>query len=160
RRGLGTLEIVEGHFDLTRARRAAAHGDHAGALMAFRAAAARLQTSQPHMSIVKVRLERAIAELEASPGWRRTHEGTDDAARGVLEIGAGESWFRVCDGARVDIQARGTLRRVLHRIVEERLRSPGESVSTDALLSAGWPGELVTKGSGQARVRMAIATLR
>jgi hypothetical protein len=52
------------------------------------------------------------------------------------------------------------VRRLLDALVHQRLDAPGTSLSSHALLRAGWPGERVLAEAGSKRVRVAIATLR
>lgn len=55
---------------------------------------------------------------------------------------------------------RSPLRRVLDQLVRSREDSPGEPVTVDALIRAGWPGEKIRTDAALNRVYVALATLR
>ena len=60
----------------------------------------------------------------------------------------------------IDLARHGSLRRVLAALVDARLSAPGQALSADALLEAGWPGEKVRYDSGMLRVYTAVRRLR
>jgi len=68
--------------------------------------------------------------------------------------------FEVVPGFRLDLQRRGTLRRVLRALLEQRLRQPGVPLSVDAVAGAGWPGERIQHKSAVARVYTTVNRLR
>jgi hypothetical protein len=82
------------------------------------------------------------------------------AAIGELLVGAQARWFQPTGGTRVNLGRRGSLRRLLHRLVEQRLALPGVGLSVELLLEAGWPGETMQYESGVARVYTTIQRLR
>ena len=53
-----------------------------------------------------------------------------------------------------------SLQRVLARLADERRERPGASLSVEALVLAGWPGERMLARAGATRVYTAIASLR
>jgi predicted ATPase len=53
-----------------------------------------------------------------------------------------------------------TLRRLLLKLVDARLATPGAALGWDALLAAGWPGERIHVEAARNRVKVAISTLR
>lgn len=67
---------------------------------------------------------------------------------------------RLPDGALLDLGNHGTLARVLDALVDAHLKKPGAPCSATALVAAVWPGEKLTRGSGENRLRVAIAKLR
>src|SRR5262249_36302722 len=69
-------------------------------------------------------------------------------------------WLVPPKGAAVSLVRRGALRRVLDALVNHRFDAPGAALTSEALLSLGWPGERVLIEPGRKRVRVAIATLR
>lgn len=130
----------------------------------------------------------AAAHLHPSGAARALDEARDPAARSVLvrltarclsRIGdrgaAGPppppddallvaddaSWFRPPRADRVDLSRRRPLRRLLQRLVAQRLSDArDEPLAWDDLLAAGWPDERVMAASGAHRVRVAVSTLR
>jgi predicted ATPase len=81
-------------------------------------------------------------------------------ADATLEVGPDARWFRPPGGVEVPMLRRGAVRLVLLALARSRAASPGVALPRDALLEAGWPGELVLAEAGATRVRVAIATLR
>jgi len=76
----------------------------------------------------------------------------------VIDEGAA---FRL-PGARstVDLSRRVPLRRILHALARLRVDAPGEPLSMNEIVRAGWPGERMSPGAAANRVRVALATLR
>lgn len=60
----------------------------------------------------------------------------------------------------VDFSRRGPLRKIIVALAHARVARPGEGLSPDDVLEAGWPGERVTQEAGAARVYSAVRTLR
>jgi hypothetical protein len=60
----------------------------------------------------------------------------------------------------IDISRRRAFPGIVHALVDARLRRPGEGLTSDDLLAAGWPDEAVLPEAGINRVRTAIRTLR
>ena len=79
---------------------------------------------------------------------------------GALSLAQDATWFRIDDGPRIDLQRRGSLRRILSALVDARASSPGAAVSRDDLLAKGWPGQKLHPEAASKRLRVAIATLR
>jgi hypothetical protein len=78
----------------------------------------------------------------------------------VLSVGPEARWFRLGDGAVVDLGRRQALRLLLAALIDRHQQTPGASIDGPALLAAGWPGERVLPSAGSTRVRVAISTLR
>ena len=79
----------------------------------------------------------------------------------ALEIGPDGAWFRPSGATdRVRLPERSPLRRLLWSLAARRVEAPGEVVSIDELLAAGWPGEKMRIEAGLNRVYVAVATLR
>jgi hypothetical protein len=68
--------------------------------------------------------------------------------------------FRVAGTPPVKLDRRRAVRLILQKLVEHRLKAPGETLSSDALFEAGWPGERVLVQAAAGRVYVALATLR
>ena len=139
RAALAVVEIERGHVDPGLGAAALA----AGAALAARSADVRIAARH---------LERRLAAgaiLASGPP-------PDDA----LAVGRGGAWFRLPHGARVGLERRVPLARILDRLAAERLERPGAALGWDALLEAAWPGERVIATAGAHRVRVAVSTLR
>jgi hypothetical protein len=100
-------------------------------------------------------------------GGPRTRGGETEApapprAAGALSLRVGRdgAWFATGEDSPVDLRTRFALSRILRALVSSRLASPDATVSVDALVAAGWPGEKLLADSGANRVYVAIATLR
>lgn len=72
----------------------------------------------------------------------------------------GGGWFCVGDEPAVDLRVRFALARLLAALVKCHEGTPGEALSIEKLVEAGWPGEKMVGDSGANRVYVAIATLR
>ena len=126
-----------------RARRALVGGDREAGLawiLEARAAAASLQAP---IVLREIEAVRALAG-PAGPALRADAAGY---------------WFERAGVGKVDLARRRSLRLVLARLLEARLR--GEpALSAEALLASGWPGESVHPEAGAMRVWTAVRTLR
>lgn len=77
-----------------------------------------------------------------------------------LRLATDASWFELGGGSRVDLGRRGSLRRILDALAEQRTTSPGQGLPVATLVEKGWPGERVLVEAASTRVRVAVATLR
>ena len=68
--------------------------------------------------------------------------------------------FRAPGGPAVSLARKRTLARLLVALSEHRLRAPGTSLTTFALVEAAWPGENVAALAGPNRVYVALNALR
>jgi predicted ATPase len=96
----------------------------------------------------------ALRELERALG-RSSVEARD----ALCVWGRGEA-FLAPSGAKVTLPARSPLRRLLDRLVVQRERAPGEPVSLEEIIEAGWPGEKIGADAALNRAYVAIASLR
>lgn len=62
--------------------------------------------------------------------------------------------------APIDLRRRAPLRRILLALVERRVQAPGEALTQDELVAAGWPGEYISHGAASNRLHVALSTLR
>jgi len=60
----------------------------------------------------------------------------------------------------VDLTSRRTPARLLRALVEKRVSHPGEPLSAEALIAAGWPGERMGAQAALNRLHVTLATLR
>lgn len=63
-------------------------------------------------------------------------------------------------GAPVTLRPDSPMRRILARLVVERLAAPGQRVTLEEIIAAGWPGEKIAAEAALNRAYVAIATLR
>ncbi|MCB9600673.1 MAG: AAA family ATPase [Sandaracinus sp.] len=64
------------------------------------------------------------------------------------------------DGTHVELANRLVLWRLVAALLVLRETSPGEPLSIEAAIDAGWPGERMTGDSGTNRLKVALSTLR
>ena len=86
---------------------------------------------------------------------RRARKALADAAVS-LEIGHDYAWFSVDGGSRHDLLRREPVRRVFRALVE----AGGKPLTTDEVVEASWPGEMLVGSSGPDRFYVAISSLR
>jgi hypothetical protein len=86
--------------------------------------------------------------------------GAGTPRRGSLALSPDGCRCRLPSGEELDLGRRGSMRRILLALADQRRRAPGIALGSDALLAAGWPGERVLAEAGSKRVRVAIASLR
>jgi hypothetical protein len=101
---------------------------------------------------LKHALERRVA---AKPSMRPGVMPSD-----ALVVAEDARAFRTPAARAVTLERRHAVRLILVKLVDHRLKAPGESLASDALLEAGWPGERVLREAGASRVYVALATLR
>ena len=125
--------------------------DVARALRAFLAIAA---GEAPTLEAARSREARRIAELARS---LVAHAGPTGPR---LDVAEDDRWFRVEEGESVDLTRKRALRAVLGGLVAQHLAHPGEPLTIDGVLEAGWPGERMSPESGSRRVYVTINRLR
>jgi len=91
---------------------------------------------------------------EPAPGMPRSPRPPPDA----LVIGEAGVWFRPPHGARVGLERRKNLSRILDHLVATR--ESGTPTTSAALFDIAWPGEKALPHAAAHRVRVAVATLR
>jgi predicted ATPase len=143
------VEIYWGHMELSRCRAELAISRVPSARRAFDAARNCLKAAVPvaHLS-VDVRLAaRSLAHCIGETDQR------------VLFVGPRAEWF-VPPGSskKVDLRDRQPSRRLLHALASAATRA--QTLSLQALVEAGWPGEKMSLRAAANRVYSAVATLR
>jgi predicted ATPase len=112
---------------------------------------------------IEVRAEASQQAASDDPYALPANAPTDQPAEAppaTLMVGKGGGWFRTPAATPVDLSRWGPLQRLLERLAAERESAPGEPLSVEALVAAGWPGERVLPKAGATRVYTAIASLR
>ena len=95
----------------------------------------------------------ALRLLSSALAARRPHAAL------LVEIGGGA--FRLPDAsATVKLPTRSPLRRVLDALAVRRVERPGEVMTIDEIIAAGWPGEKVGTDAALNRAYVALASLR
>jgi predicted ATPase len=173
-RSRAALELWRGHLELALAREAHDEGDDARGSMLTDTARARLVEGSPSargevrraadVRLARRSLERALdlatrgeAPSSSPPSSvNPVPEGRTDA----LVVCAHGRWFRVPGGEVKSVSRWRSLQRLLARLAERREIAPGEPLSVDALVAAGWPGERMLPKAGATRVYTAVASLR
>ena len=80
--------------------------------------------------------------------------------RRTLTIGPDAAWVISPAGARIALDRRWVLRRVLGALVTQRAHAPGNALDVHALFAAAWPGEKAYRNAAANRVYVAVARLR
>ena len=81
-------------------------------------------------------------------------------APGALTIESGGKRVVLPDGRVLDLSRRKNVRLVLLELARARRDDPGQAVTPEALLAAGWPGERMRSDAATKRLHTAIWTLR
>lgn len=92
---------------------------------------------------------RLLGGLLAQPGDGRT----------LLRVGPQLAWVQR-GAATLELGRSPLLRRLLQALIESHRRRPGTSVSVEALLEIGWPGDRSTREALENRLRVALSKLR
>jgi pSer/pThr/pTyr-binding forkhead associated (FHA) protein len=77
-----------------------------------------------------------------------------------LEMGPDAAWFRIAEGSSVDLTSHPTLRRLLFTLLFHHLRSPGERITGDELISAVWPDMRSSRECLHNRLYASLSRLR
>ncbi len=168
------VHLWRGHLELALAREARLEGEDARAQMLVDGARRRLDETDPagggevrraaDVRLARRALSRAIEAFgrsEAVPAPGAVLDGPPASAPAdALVVCAKGRWFRSPHGEVVSIARWRPLQRLLERLAERREIAPGEPLSVEALVAAGWPGERMLSKAGATRVYTAIASLR
>lgn len=155
RESLEGLELFEGFLEIAQARGHLFEGKKLERTELEQRARERLlcEKGGDRRLVVEGRrlLQRAISRAEAAP---------DEELDLQLTVGPEATWFQLEGGAQVELRRRATLRRILSRLVEQRLAAPGIGLDLRELFAAGWPNQSIGEESAGRRVYTAIWTLR
>lgn len=105
-------------------------------------------------------LARRVLEARMSDGAAADCGPKSIVAGSALTVGRDSRWMIAAGGDRVDLVRYGPVRRLLDRLVDERLATPGNALTAEQLIEAGWPGERMRHSAGLLRVYSAIRRLR
>jgi tetratricopeptide (TPR) repeat protein len=172
-RSRAAVHLWRGHLELALAREARNEGDDARSTRLVEDAQRRLDEVDPSdggeirraadVRLARRALQRAIDAFgqESLPGSGPWIDGPPPGApTDALVVCAHGRWFRGPQGEVVSVARWRPLQRLLERLAERREIAPGEPLSVDALVAAGWPGERMLSKAGATRVYTAIASLR
>ncbi len=111
---------------------------------------------------LRARAAARTSGLSALETWARAaaKPSAPAAAEAQWIVGPEGRTLTAPDGTKLDLARHGSLRRVLLALVDARLERPGQALSAEAVLAAGWPGERVLHEAGLLRVYSAIRRLR
>jgi tetratricopeptide (TPR) repeat protein len=158
------LALMRRHLDLASARRDELTGDVDAARSQRDAVRAHLATlDQRALRADEVRFARRTLDSAL-----RARDAATSPIGGSASEQAPAPWIVRLDGSelqtpsgeRVSLGRRGTLRRLLHELIEQRLHAPGQALSMQRAIETGWPGQKMDWDAGANRVRVAMSTLR
>jgi tetratricopeptide (TPR) repeat protein len=69
-------------------------------------------------------------------------------------------WFSGVTNERIDLAAYPTQRKVLARLLQERLVNPGNALTREQLVDSGWPGERMKSSAAANRIKVTLNRLR
>jgi predicted ATPase/Tfp pilus assembly protein PilF len=172
-RARAAVHLWRGHLELALAREARREGDDSRAQMLLDAARRRLDQVHPgdtgevrraaDVRLAMRALGRAVdafGQPEVTVASTLVEGPPPGAPADALVVCARGRWFRSPGGEVVSIARWRPLQRLLERLAERREIAPGEPLTVDALVAAGWPGERMLPKAGATRVYTAIASLR
>ncbi len=153
--------VARGHLDLALARAETAAGDTEAAARHLADARGRLGAAgAPGDAHASGDVRQAARILERALDAFVASDRGDRPATGALVVRQDTRAFRAPGAETVKLERRRALRLLLRKLVDQRLAAPGEVLSMNALLAAGWPGEKVLADAGAGRVYVGLATLR
>jgi predicted ATPase/Tfp pilus assembly protein PilF len=157
-------DLSRGHLDLAMAREAEANGDIEGALRLRDSARARVAAvespTHSHPSDDVRTTLRVLRRAIEGIGTQRPAVRAGTMPADALVVSEDARVFRTPAARAVKLERRHAVRLILLKLVDHRLKAPGESITADTLLEYGWPGERVMAEAGASRVYVALATLR
>lgn len=137
--------------------------------------ATRAEVLSPELSVATRVLDRVLRGIAPGPAEGGDGDAEDQQSRpslpplsrlpsgshgAELVVGKESRWIIPPRGERIDLVRYGPVRRLLDRLVNHRLAEPGNALSAEALIEAGWPGERMRHTAGLLRVYSAVRRLR
>jgi hypothetical protein len=147
--GERVIALFASAVEIVRARLSGGAAEEAAARAARErlASAARIEGAPPELVVERAALDRVLT-------------GAAAPRSSALLVGPEARWLVLANGARVDLVRHGPVRRLLDALVTARLERPGEALSAEALIEAGWPGERMRHSAGLLRVYSTVRRLR
>jgi len=146
---LGRLDLAVGAVDCAEGRLESARERAEGVL-----------PPRDYAMIIEALAEAAEARGElARAAELREEEARLLAPPNQLSVAADGTWFAT-ESQRVCLTRRRSARLVLSALIALRQRSPHGSLSRDAMVEAGWPGERILEKAARQRLYVLINTLR
>ena len=144
------VAIHRGHLDLALARGGDAAAHHARAERRL-GDAPRQDRIETDVRFARRFLTRSLdlAPRDPAPPTQRP-----------LVVATSGRWFQPPSGDRVRLDRRRALRLVLEALALQRGAAPGEAISLETVVAAGWPGQRLHPEAAAERAYTAIATLR
>lgn len=144
----GASEVIASSHALVEAYVARLNGDAAPLASA-------LERSAPHArwSVISRRLG-TLARSGPDVGPPRA------TSLDALIVGPGARYFALRGAARVSLETRPVLSRVLGALADTSERAPDARASIDAIAAVAWPGERMLTRARRGRVHVAVSTLR
>jgi len=105
-------------------------------------------------------LSSVAARFEAALGAAAPTGASAAAREDALVVGESGRWFRPPGGARVGLERRKNLARLVDHLAGMAVAQPGVTTTSLALFAVGCPGERAAAAAAAHRVRVALATLR
>ncbi|MEM9075230.1 MAG: tetratricopeptide repeat protein, partial [Myxococcota bacterium] len=142
------MELYAAALRLDQARRARQDGkqdEERAILNAAEELLARVGTTPDEVRRVGRLLRAELERHRRSAGWA---------------IAADASFFLTPEQERIDLSRRHVFRRLLAALLQARLSSPGETLTLEDLLRAGWPGQRVMQAAARNRLHVALSGLR
>ncbi len=113
-----------------------------------------------HVSHGRISDER-LAEAERNPrGFTRLLITLSRRQSDAATVALDGSWFETPGTGRVDLRRKRVIRRVLAALAAHAAQGAQEPLALRDLFAAAWPGEQTVGDSGDARVHVAVSTLR
>ncbi len=153
---IGLTGPLGGFIELATARRAQTPAEQRQALGAATACAHTDARNTGTIAHARRMLEAHIAHTAKTLGL----DDFSPTNAPPLRVQLDGAWFEAPGAERTSLGRRRTLRRLLATMAHERLHRPGTTMTVDALVEAGWPGQKILPRAAANRVYVAIATLR
>jgi predicted ATPase/predicted negative regulator of RcsB-dependent stress response len=149
---LSAFELLTAHLALAQSKHAQvkqdialSHAERARAVAIANAARARCDRGEfAHSDDARFALRLLEAALKTA-AW-------------IFDLHAGE--VRTPEGEIIALHTRPQLQRILKVLAERRLALPGQAVTQQELLDAGWPSERMQPAAAMNRMKVALSTLR
>jgi predicted ATPase/tRNA A-37 threonylcarbamoyl transferase component Bud32 len=148
-------QVHRGHLDLAIARVEASVG---------RTGASEKRRADAHGRIAKWASQATLSDdVRVALRWLETalERGAQREFPGdALVVADDGAWFRPPRAWRIDLGRRTHLRAVLRALASAAHSSPGQPLTREEILRAGWPGERIVPRAGASRVYVTILELR